>query len=240
MTCPPVRSPTHRENLPLSLFLSFSLSKRNQKKNLPWKKNPPKNAKSTSKDLPWISTAHALHTHAHAHAHTHSYAHARAHTILLLDALQLQRGGRRGAGPALGLSVLRDGAEGGGVEGDGGCVSEHGDHGVGLEARLVVRVCAGDDAEEEVDAAGERGGRGGCAADGRVGRGGEVAACGVEAAAGGTVTTAEAARAAGALNLRFRDGAVAVQVDGSAKPEAKVERTPRRAYPDKPEQPRLI
>ncbi|WP_341209239.1 exodeoxyribonuclease VII large subunit [uncultured Sphingomonas sp.] len=66
----------------------------------------------------------------------------------------------------------------------------------------------------------------------------------VEAAAGGTVTTADAARAAGALNLRFRDGAVAVQVDGSArpeaKPEAKVERTPRRAYPDKPEQPRLI
>ncbi|MEH3104005.1 MAG: exodeoxyribonuclease VII large subunit [Sphingomonas phyllosphaerae] len=62
----------------------------------------------------------------------------------------------------------------------------------------------------------------------------------VEAAAGGTVTTAEAARAAGALALRFRDGAVAVQVDGSTKPEAKVERSPRRAYPDKPEQPRLI
>lgn len=66
----------------------------------------------------------------------------------------------------------------------------------------------------------------------------------VEAATGGTVTTAEAARAAGALALRFRDGAVAVQVDGSAKaearPEAKVERSPRRAYPDKPEQPRLI
>jgi exodeoxyribonuclease VII large subunit len=62
----------------------------------------------------------------------------------------------------------------------------------------------------------------------------------VEAAAGGTVTTAEAARAAGALSLRFRDGAVAVQVDGSPMPEAKVERTPRRAYPDKPEQPRLI
>ena len=36
------------------------------------------------------------------------------------------------------------------------------------------------------------------------------------------------------------DGAVAVQVDGSARPEAKVERSPRRAYPDKPEQPRLI
>ncbi|MBB6505581.1 exodeoxyribonuclease VII large subunit [Sphingomonas endophytica] len=62
----------------------------------------------------------------------------------------------------------------------------------------------------------------------------------VEAAEGGTVTTAEAARAAGALALRFRDGAVAVQVDGSARPEAKVERAARRAYPDKPEQPRLI
>ncbi|WP_028966559.1 exodeoxyribonuclease VII large subunit [Sphingomonas phyllosphaerae] len=62
----------------------------------------------------------------------------------------------------------------------------------------------------------------------------------VEAAAGGTVTTADAARAAGALALRFRDGSVAVQVDGSAKPEAKVERSARRAYPDKPEQPRLI
>ncbi|WP_294197039.1 exodeoxyribonuclease VII large subunit [uncultured Sphingomonas sp.] len=62
----------------------------------------------------------------------------------------------------------------------------------------------------------------------------------VEAAAGGTITTAEAARGAGALNLRFRDGSVAVQVDGSAKPEPKVERAPRRAYSDKPEQPRLI
>jgi exodeoxyribonuclease VII large subunit len=66
----------------------------------------------------------------------------------------------------------------------------------------------------------------------------------VEAAAGGTVTTAEVARAAGALALRFRDGTVAVQVDGSANPaaksDAKVERGPRRAYPDKPEQPRLI
>ena len=70
----------------------------------------------------------------------------------------------------------------------------------------------------------------------------------VEAAEGGTVTTADAARAAGALSLRFRDGAVAVQVDGSPRPgptvepkvEPKVERSPRRAYPDKPEQPRLI
>ena len=70
----------------------------------------------------------------------------------------------------------------------------------------------------------------------------------VEAAEGGTVTTADAARAAGALSLRFRDGAVAVQVDGSPRRgptvepevEPKVERSPRRAYPDKPEQPRLI
>ena len=58
----------------------------------------------------------------------------------------------------------------------------------------------------------------------------------VEAAAGGTITTAQAARAAGALSLRFRDGVVAVQVDGTPK----VERGARRPYPDKPEQPRLI
>lgn len=66
----------------------------------------------------------------------------------------------------------------------------------------------------------------------------------VEAATGGTVTTADAARAAGALSLRFRDGAVAVQVEGSPtpapKPEPKVERGARRAYPDPSDQPRLI
>jgi exodeoxyribonuclease VII large subunit len=62
----------------------------------------------------------------------------------------------------------------------------------------------------------------------------------VEAAGGATVTTAESARVAGALSLRFRDGAVAVEVAGDPKPDAKVERGARRAYPEKPEQPRLI
>ncbi|KTT74683.1 exodeoxyribonuclease VII large subunit [Sphingomonas endophytica] len=62
----------------------------------------------------------------------------------------------------------------------------------------------------------------------------------VEAAGGGTVTTADAARAAGALTLRFRDGAVGVRVEDAPAPAPKVEPKPRRAYPEKPEQPRLI
>ena len=66
----------------------------------------------------------------------------------------------------------------------------------------------------------------------------------VEARDGGTVTTAEAARAAGALTLRFRDrGAVDVRIDGegSAPVERGAGRTysPRTAKPAA-EQPRLL
>ncbi|MBW6530214.1 exodeoxyribonuclease VII large subunit [Sphingomonas citri] len=65
----------------------------------------------------------------------------------------------------------------------------------------------------------------------------------VEAVAGGTVTSAEAACAAGALLLHFRDGAVPAQVGEGAPREprpAKVEPKPPRAYPEKPDQPRLF
>ena len=67
----------------------------------------------------------------------------------------------------------------------------------------------------------------------------------VEGQDGATLTTAAAARAAGAIRLRFRDGAVAAGVedgDGTAVPPTpKVERKPARAYPDLgTAQPRLL
>ncbi|MBY0303167.1 MAG: hypothetical protein K2W89_15675, partial [Sphingomonas ginsenosidimutans] len=66
----------------------------------------------------------------------------------------------------------------------------------------------------------------------------------VEGQDGATLTTAVAARAAGAIRLRFRDGAVAARVtegDAPPPPPAKVERKPARAYPDSgTAQPRLL
>ncbi|MGK6323214.1 exodeoxyribonuclease VII large subunit [Sphingomonas sp. DT-51] len=66
----------------------------------------------------------------------------------------------------------------------------------------------------------------------------------VEAAAGGTITTAAAARDAGALLLHFRDDVVAAQVDGAPRrvpaAAAKLEPKPPRSYPEKPDQPRLF
>jgi exodeoxyribonuclease VII large subunit len=65
----------------------------------------------------------------------------------------------------------------------------------------------------------------------------------VESAAGGTVTSAATARSAGALLLHFRDGAVPAQVGEDAPREprpVKVEPRPLRAYPEKPDQPRLF
>ncbi len=57
----------------------------------------------------------------------------------------------------------------------------------------------------------------------------------VEAKSGGTITSAAAARAAGALVLRFGDGPLDVTTE-----RAKVERAPAAAYSSKPEQPRLL
>jgi hypothetical protein len=97
--------------------------------------------------------------------------------ILLLDAGKLLCRGGRGA------PSLRNGGGlletcGGGYAGN---VADHIHHGFGFEARLAVRVCGWDDVEEEVDFAGER--RRACD-DGRVAGGHEVAARGVETAAG--------------------------------------------------------
>ena len=61
----------------------------------------------------------------------------------------------------------------------------------------------------------------------------------VTARTGGTLSSAAAARAAGALTLRFGDGTVDVAVDGDAP--AKVERKPAKAYvPPRPDQPTLL
>jgi hypothetical protein len=96
-------------------------------------------------------------------------------TVLLLDTSQLL-GGRRRRAPALRLGWTytrwhRDIRE----------ISEQVDQTLGLEARLFVCVCRGDDGEQEVDTAGERRWTSGCA-DGCSACGGEVATCGVETA----------------------------------------------------------
>jgi hypothetical protein len=57
-------------------------------------------------------------------------------------------GGRRRSAPSLGCRRLCHDV---GRRGDLWVVSQKFDHSFGLEARLSVSVCGGDDAEEEVD-----------------------------------------------------------------------------------------
>lgn len=62
----------------------------------------------------------------------------------------------------------------------------------------------------------------------------------VEAKSGGTVTSAAAARAAGTLVLRFKDGPLEVTTERAKVERPKVEPGPATPYPSKPEQPRLL